>query len=307
MSAIQIAIIASSGGCAACIGFLLGQAIQRARELRNAGSDEVVLTDTSSGIARSLLPLASKLGVGLRLLLAGGRKDSLYMRFHTDIGRRLSAAGNPQGFNPDEFIGFGVISALFGGFFGSFCYMLMLPKAIFSIWAYCGAGTVLGLVLWRSWLSHKQDQWRTEIRRSLPFSLDLLTLAMEAGLDFTSALRRMCHKIDDSPLGREYSLMLSEIQLGKTRSQALRDFARRVDVPDVGSVVASLIQAEELGTSLGPVLRIQSTQQRERRSTRAEEMAMKAPVKILFPLVFCLFPTVLMILFGPVVIDYFSK
>jgi len=300
-------VYATVGGTGLCASFLIIQMIRRARRMHDAANQEVLLTDTSSGFMRSFLPVARSLGMGLRAFLAGNRSDGLYMRLHASIGQRLSSAGNPQGINPDEYMGFGILNAIFGGIVGTFIFMLLEPGAIFSIYAYFAFGSLAGALLWRSWLARKRDQWRNSIRKALPFSLDLLTLAMEAGLDFTSALARMVTKIADTPLGKEYSLLLREVQLGKTRSQALRDFSRRVDVPDVGSVVASLIQAEELGSSLGPILRIQAGQQRERRSQRAEEMAMKAPVKILFPLVACLFPTVLIILFGPVAIYYMTN
>ncbi len=304
---LEILIIVSVGGCTAAVAFLLVEMIRRARRIHAAASQEVVVTDTTSGIMRSFLPLARGMGLGLRGLVTGGRKDALYMRFYHEIGRRLSSAGNPQGIDPDEYVGFAMLIMLLGGVTGVFFFLLLDPHAIFSIYTYFGVWAVLGLVYWRSWLARKRDQWRNSIRKSLPFSLDLLTLSLEAGLDFTSAIARLGQKIHNTPLGKEFSLMLREIQLGKTRTEALRDFARRVDVPDVGSVVASLIQAEELGASLGPILRIQAAQQRERRSQRAEEMAMKAPVKILFPLVACLFPTVILILFGPVFIAYLTQ
>ncbi|MBN2711686.1 MAG: type II secretion system F family protein, partial [Planctomycetes bacterium] len=166
----------------------------------------------------------------------------------------------------------------------------------FIMWAGMSA------IWWRSWLMTRKEKRQKEIRRALPFTLDLLTLSMEAGLDFTTALTKIVRKISNTALGREFSLMLHEIQLGKARSQALRDMAGRADIPEVRTVVASLIQADELGAPLGPVLRIQSSQQREKRSQRAEEQAMKAPVKMLFPLTVFIFPTTLIMLFVPIML-----
>lgn len=126
---------------------------------------------------------------------------------------------------------------------------------------------------------------------------------MEAGLDFTAALDRIVKKMKDGPLGQEYSIMLREITLGKSRSDAMRDLGRRVDIPEVQSVMTSLVQAEEMGASIGPILRIQAEQQRERRSQRAEEIAGAAPVKMLFPLMLIMAVTVI-IIFGPMIIGF---
>jgi tight adherence protein C len=141
----------------------------------------------------------------------------------------------------------------------------------------------------------------------LPYALDLLTLSVEAGLDFTAALARLVPKLRGTALAAEFGAMLRDIQLGKPRTEALRDMADRISMNEVNSFAAALIQADELGASIGVVLRVQADQMRNDRSNRAEKKAMEAPVKILFPLIACIFPTVFLIIFAPILIKYLPK
>jgi tight adherence protein C len=136
--------------------------------------------------------------------------------------------------------------------------------------------------------------------KSLPFVLDLLTLSVEAGMDFISALQRNCKSRRLDPLNEELLRMTKEIQVGSSRKEALRNMANRVKQPDLKAVAFALIQADELGVSIGAILRIQSEQLRSRRFDRAEKLASEAPVKMLGPLMLCIFPAVFIILLGPV-------
>lgn len=299
---LKVVAIIAAGGCAVSVSYLFLTVLGQARVFHQAQAGEVLLTDTTSPWCRAFLPVARTFGLALRYLLAGQRQTGVYPLLLLAIRRELSAAGNPQGIDPDEYVGFGILLALLGGLGGAFLHIFGHLDKFMSIYTCAWISSFLGALWWKAWLSGQKTRRQTEIRKLLPFALDLLTLAMEAGLDFTSALMRIVSKMEDSPLGQEFSLTLREIQLGKARSNALRDFAIRVDVPEVRTVIASLIQAEELGASLGPVLRIQAAQQRERRSQRAEETAMKAPVKMLFPLTLFIFPNTLIIIFTPIVI-----
>ena len=141
--------------------------------------------------------------------------------------------------------------------------------------------------------------------RNLPYELDLLTLAVEAGLDFVGGLQKVVEKGRGGPLSDELQLVLRSIRLGRTRSEALMEMAERVQVPAVRSWVRTLVQADRMGTPLGRVLRLQSERLRQRRSQDAERRANEAPVKMLFPLIFFIFPTVFLILFGPIVFRLF--
>jgi tight adherence protein C len=137
--------------------------------------------------------------------------------------------------------------------------------------------------------------------RSLPFVLDLLTLSVEAGMDFISALQRNCKSRSLDPLNEELLRMTKEIQVGLSRREALKSMAERVNQDDLRSVANALIQADELGVSIGEMLRIQSEQLRSRRFDRAEKLAAEAPVKMLGPLMLCIFPAVFIILLAPII------
>ena len=149
------------------------------------------------------------------------------------------------------------------------------------------------------WLRSTLRARHRSIQRALPFVLDLLTLAVEAGLDFMSAMQRNCERRRPDPLNEELIRMIREIQLGTQRRNALRNMAVRVNLPDLRSVCNALIQADELGVSIGAMLRIQADQLRQRRFDRAEKLANEAPVKMLAPLMLCIFPAVFIILLGP--------
>jgi tight adherence protein C len=141
------------------------------------------------------------------------------------------------------------------------------------------------------------------IQRSLPFVLDLLTLSVEAGMDFINALQRNCRPQRLDPLGEELLRMTREIQVGASRKDVLRRMADRVRQPDLRSTALALIQADELGVSIGAMLRIQSEQMRSRRFDRAEKLAAEAPVKMLGPLLLCIFPAVLIVLLAPILLQ----
>jgi tight adherence protein C len=162
-------------------------------------------------------------------------------------------------------------------------------------------GALLGYFLpalqLRSQVSRRQDS----IVRSLPDALDLLTICVEAGLGFEQAMGEVYEKWDDE-LAMAFGRVLQEIQLGKRRGDALRDMSSRMEVPDVTSFVAALLQAEQLGVSIAKILRIQSDQMRVKRRQRAQEKAQQAPVKMMIPMVLLIFPSIWIALMGPSVI-----
>jgi tight adherence protein C len=163
---------------------------------------------------------------------------------------------------------------------------------------YAGGMALLGYILPGMWLQSTIDRRKQGIVRGLPDALDLLTICVEAGLGFDSAMRRVAEKWD-SDLSMEFGRVLQEIQLGKVRRDALRAMSERLDVADVTTFIAAVIQAEQLGVSLAKVLRIQSDQMRIKRRQRAEQKAQEAPVKMVFPMVFLIFPSLLLVLLGP--------
>jgi tight adherence protein C len=157
---------------------------------------------------------------------------------------------------------------------------------------------VLGFYLPHLRLRRRVARRQREIRRSLPDVLDLLTICVEAGLGFDGALGRVVGKRDDA-LGHELDRVLNDMRLGRSRREALKALGTRVDVPDVSVFVAAIVQSEQLGASISRVLVVQSEQMRIRRRQRAEELAQKAAIKLLFPMVFLVLPALFVVILGP--------
>lgn len=165
-------------------------------------------------------------------------------------------------------------------------------------------GVILGLVGMYSvnfWLSSQARARQAEMIKGLPDSMDLLTICVEAGLGLDAAFYRVVEK-QSGPLVDEIRRMLREIGLGKARREALLDLADRTEIDDVRSFANAVVQAEQLGTSLAQVLRVQSQRLRVRRRQRAEQAARKVPVKMVFPLVFCLMPSLFIFIIGPIMV-----
>ncbi|MCW2961427.1 MAG: TadC [Thermoleophilia bacterium] len=152
------------------------------------------------------------------------------------------------------------------------------------------------------WLNSRVRSRRDDMERALPDTLDLLTVSVEAGLGFDAAVSKVCEKMH-GPLIEEFEVVAREVRVGETRRQALRNLGERVDSNDVRSFARSIIQAEELGTSLGRTLKVQANDMRVHRQLAAEEKAMKAPVKMLFPTVLFIFPAMFIIILGPALLN----
>jgi tight adherence protein C len=249
---------------------------------------------------RAVSPLIDGMGRLVASILPG--------RFLGRTERRLVLAGNPM--RPAAFyamvlvMGVGVallyLLLLVAGTSGTPSPIAVLASVFFA---------VVGAYLPIFWLSSQAKGRQREMLNGLPDSLDLLTVCVEAGLGLDAAFQRVTEK-QSGPFVDEIRQMLREIGLGKTRKQALTDLADRVDSDDVRGFVSAIIQAEQLGTSIGQVLRVQSQRLRVRRRQRAEAEARRAPVKIVFPLVFCFMPSLFIIILGPMVIglvDYLSN
>ena len=214
--------------------------------------------------------------------------------------RKLELAGNPNNWTATQFLGIRGIAAAVLAALTFFLTMLgntpFLQRLLFT--ALLG---VLGFFLPVIWLSGRIRRRQEEIVKALPDALDLLTISVEAGLPFDGAMQRVAEKWDNE-ISRAFRRLLAEMRVGKARRDALRDMADRMDVPDVTSFVAALIQADTLGISIAKVLRIQSEQMRIKRRQRAEEKAQQAPIKMLLPMTFLIFPTILIVILGPAVL-----
>lgn len=167
--------------------------------------------------------------------------------------------------------------------------------------------TLFGFTFPDQWLSGRVAARQLEILMALPYTMDLLTLSVEAGLDFVAAIGKVVEKSPSSPLRDEFATFLQEIQVGNTRQQALRNMSFRLQMSEISSFVSLLVQADELGASVGPVLRAQSDLLRTQRFQRAEKAGAAAAQKILFPLVLCILPAVFIMIFGPIGLAFVYK
>lgn len=167
---------------------------------------------------------------------------------------------------------------------------------------YVAVSFIVAFLLPNVILDSKIKERRKLLTRQLPDALDVLTVSVESGLSFDSALAKLVEKSGNN-LAKEFEKVLAEVQLGKTRRDALKNMALRCDADDVKVFISSIIQAEQLGVSIGRVLRIQAGQMRVKRRQRAEEMAMKAPVKMIIPIVFFVFPGLFVVILGPAIIQ----
>src|SRR5262245_17428908 len=211
----------------------------------------------------------------------------------------LQQAGNPGNITPVMFSGMRmalfilllVISAAV-----TFGQGMPASKALM----YTAVGAALGYLLPGMWLGQQIKKRKHNIVKALPDALDLLTISVEAGLAFDLALMRVAEKWDNE-LSNEFKRVLTDTRLGRARRDALKDMAVRTGVEDVQTFTAAIIQAEQLGVSIGKILRIQSDQMRIRRRQRAEEAAHKAPIKMLIPMAFLIFPSLFVVILGPAV------
>jgi tight adherence protein C len=219
--------------------------------------------------------------------------------YESRMRRQLVRAGEPYGFKPEDIMVLQEISGILGLLAGLVLMNALQQSLVFSVFL-MAFGAWYPLI----WVGDQVKKRHLLISRALPYNLDLLTLSVEAGLDFTAALAKVVEKGKTGPLREELQLVLKQLKMGKTREEALKSMIARVDLPALSTFVTALVQADKMGTSLGKVLRIQSTQLRVDRSQRAEKLAAEAPVKMLFPLIACIFPTVFLVLFGPIVFQF---
>ncbi len=216
-----------------------------------------------------------------------------------DTTRKLEIAGNPGRIDASTFLASRFFVAIFFGgillFVGLFSPSRWpLGQTILVTLVF----TVIGFFFPQLWLQSRINARQREIRKAMPDALDLLTICVEAGLGFEAAMSKVSEKWENQ-LSLALLRTIREIQLGKARRDAMRDMADRIGIPEMTSFVAAIIQSEILGVSLAKVLRIQSDQMRVRRRQHAEEQAHQAPVKMILPLAFLIFPSIFIILLTP--------
>ncbi|HEX3010832.1 MAG TPA: type II secretion system F family protein [Syntrophomonadaceae bacterium] len=222
------------------------------------------------------------------------------VRIQEQVEEKLKRAGNPRGIKAGDFLG---TQCILGMAVLACSLMLMLKKGLplFSTIILSMCLTFLSVYLPWFILSVITTKRQEEIRRSLPELMDLLVINVEAGLGFDMALTKVAKRYRGA-LADEFKQALFEMQLGKARKDALIDMCDRVNLEELALLVNAIVQSDQLGIGLGQVLRMQSELIREKHRLWVEEQAMKAPVKILFPLVFCIFPCMFIVILGPAII-----
>jgi tight adherence protein C len=247
---------------------------------------------------RVLWPLARKAARAFAWLLPQNRVNALRLR--------ITMAGDPGNVGALEFIGIKglvmvavlVVALLFG--YLSAAQPTLFNLLLLTLLAACS------FLLPDVWLSRRIRLRQQELLNSLPDALDLLVIASAAGLSFENAMMEITTKMKGE-LAREFGRVLRDIGMGQTRREALTGLSDRTGVPDIASFVSAIKQAESLGVSIGRVLTVQAEELRTKRRQRAQERANQAPVKMMFPLVFLIFPAIFAVLLGPAVPDLLTS
>jgi tight adherence protein C len=298
----MIMLIVLGAFCLAGAAYLVGEAVTLpARERRSSVSRAANYGKVKALLGQRQLPFSQRVLVPIGDRLAGFTLK-LHPKTTTDgVSAKLLAAGLGRKIAPTTFLalksGFAVGGALLGAIFGG---AVTGPGGVlFCALALGGIGFIAPDFV----VSAKARQRKDTIRAELPDALDLMAVSVEAGLGFDGAIAKLTEHMD-GPLADEFALTLSEIKIGETRQTALKKLADRTGTPELSSFVRSIIQADQLGISLGRILRVQATDSRLKRQAAAEEKAMKAPIKMLFPTALFIFPAMFIIILGPAFLNF---
>lgn len=248
----------------------------------------------SERVLRPMIVYVSKI---MRRVLPSKKKSKQDENTPTGVQKKLILAGNPNNLSANDFLGVVGISMVV---FGSIVFLLMTltggDSATAALVSIVGVG--IGYYLPTFWLATKISARQKEITRAMPDALDLLVIAVEAGLGFDAAVQRYTEKATNA-LAKEFRRAISEMRLGRARRDALKEMVARTEVGDLNTFVSAIIQADQLGVPISRVLAVQAEQMRLLRRQRAEEMAAKAPLKMLFPMIFLIFPSMFIVILGP--------
>jgi tight adherence protein C len=239
-----------------------------------------------------------------------GRAQGLGRRLSPDdaaerIRTKLELAGNPAGWTVERVLA-GKVVGFVGALVVSLAVMLMfgipfLPTLVLVILAALGGYQAPNFYLYQRGYNRKE-----QLQRDLPDAIDLLTISVESGLGFDQAVQQVARNTE-GPLADEFARMLQEMQIGRSRSSALRQLGERTDLPELRAFVSAMVQADAFGIPVGQVLRVQSSEIRVKRRQWAEEKAQKVPVKILIPMIFCILPCLFLAVLGPAGITIYDN
>jgi tight adherence protein C len=213
-----------------------------------------------------------------------------------DLMNRLDLAGRPGNLTPEDFGAVRLVAAAVMAAIGLLLGLLLANTVYLAVSLVAGA--ILGYYLPVLWLKQKVDARRSEIQKGLPDAMDLLVIAVDAGLGFDAALARVTDKYKNA-LSDEFAKVLREVSLGRPRLEAMDEMGRSSGVEDLHNFIQAIIQSEQFGTGIGKILRIQADEMRRKRRQRAQEKAAQATLKMMLPMVGCIFPTLWIVLLGP--------
>jgi len=283
--------------CLAGAAYMIGEAVTLpARERRSSVTRAATYGKFRAALGERQLPFSQRVLAPLGDRLAGWTLKLHPKTTIEGVSARLLAAGLGRKISPTTFLAFKsalalgglVVGALFGGAAAG-------PGGVlFAAIALAGIGFIAPDFV----VSGKARSRKDRIRAELPDALDLMAVSVEAGMGFDGAISKLTEHMH-GPLADEFALTLGEIRIGESRQDALKKMADRTSTPELSSFVRSIIQADQLGISLGRILRVQATDSRLKRQAAAEEKAMKAPIKMLFPTVLFIFPAMFLVILGP--------
>ena len=287
-----ILAIASLAGAVFLIGEILSQPVrERVGSMMRAhsyGRPQKVAGPVDASLkVRALVPAKEKIA---RAVLRVNRKYTLEQISFRLLGAGLGRSVSPSGFLAAKGV-FGVMGLVIGIVVGA-------SSSGLSALLFAAAFAGIGFIGPDFFVSQRIRARRERIKAQLPDALDLLAVSVEAGMGFDGAVAKLVEQMD-GPLIEEFELTLSEMRIGETRSDALKKMAERVGTVEVSGFVRALVQADQFGISLGRILRVQAADTRLRRQAAAEERAMKAPIKMLFPTVLFIFPAMFLVILGP--------
>ncbi len=213
-----------------------------------------------------------------------------------NLMNRLDLAGRPGNLTPEDFAAVRIVAAAVMAAVG-LGLGLLLANVVYLVIS-LAVGAILGFYLPVLWLKQKVDARRSEIQKGLPDAMDLLVIAVDAGLGFDAALARVTDKYKNA-LSDEFAKVLREVSLGRPRLEAMDEMGRSSGVEDLHNFIQAIIQSEQFGTGIGKILRIQADEMRRKRRQRAQEKAAQATLKMMLPMVGCIFPTLWIVLLGP--------
>jgi tight adherence protein C len=253
---------------------------------------------TGSFSSRIFLPALRGVGRFFGRITPAGSIDNLT--------KQLLMAGNPMNLGPREFYGISIASTFLGVYLAFVLYrrgttMINLLLCILVLLLFYSGPKV--------WLHYLVTLRQNRVRKGLPDALDMLSVCATAGLGFDQSLQRVS-EYWDTPIGREFGRVINEMEMGITRRDALRNLADRIDIREISSFVALIVQTEQLGMSISDTLHAQAEQMRIERRHRAQEQAQKAPIKMLIPMALLIFPALLAVILGPAIpslVDVFGN